>query len=86
MEIQKYERKCPFRTPSEASGIKIDNTPGFIERVFIRTFHFLQRKIVQYGALKSWNPITKLFSIVFYGIDLLWAGVDKQVSISIFCL
>ena len=53
-----------------------------MERVPIRVFHFFQRKLVQWGALKSWNPIVKLLSLLFYAADLVWAGMDKEVRIS----
>ncbi len=74
-----YQRKCPFVLPQDS--VKINNLPSIQERVLIRTFHFLQRKLVQWGALKSWNPIVKLLSLIFYAVDLAWAGIDKEVRI-----
>jgi cytochrome P450 len=74
-----YQRKCPFVLPQDR--VKINNMPSIRERVPIRTFHFLQRKLVQWGALKSWNPIVKLLSLIFYAVDLAWAGIDKEYYI-----
>jgi len=71
-----YQRKCPFPLPQDS--VKINNMPSLKERVPIRVFHFFQRKLVQWGALKSWNPIVKLLSLIFYAADLLWSGADKE--------
>jgi len=76
-----YERKCPFPLPKDAK--EINNMPPFHEQLVIRPFHFIQRKLVQWGGLKSRNPITKLLSLLVYTIDLAWAGLDKEYLFSI---
>ena len=79
MSAVPYQRKCPFVLPQDS--VKINNMPPIMERVPIRVFHFFQRKLVQWGALKSWNPIVKLLSFIFYAADLVWSSMDKEVRI-----
>lgn len=71
-----YERKCPFHVPKE--GVKFNNLPSLKERIPIRVIHYLQRKLIQAKGFNSRNPLVKLFSTLFYLVDMFWALADNQ--------
>lgn len=75
-EPKMFQRKCPFHVPSD--NIEFNNMPGLGERMFIRTFHWIQRVLLQWGAFDSWNPIVLFLSAICYAIDMPMSQADPE--------
>lgn len=75
---QVYNRPCPFHTKQD--NIKINNVPSFPERAVIRTFHFVQRSLLQKGGVDSKNFFVRLISKPVKLADLVWANVVEKKS------